>query len=421
MEKIGLHNYEAFLLDYLEGNLAEPQVTELKLFAITHPELEIDLDMGALPVFSQEEIPLDFKEQLKKTEADLLNEMLLNYLEGNLPEEEQTLIRSKLLNDKDLALELEFLKKTVLQADRSIVFPEKNKLHKTGEDLVLGNRIIAYYEQLMPAPEKQAFEQELSQSFDLRQELELVSKTRLRADTTLVYPDKNELKRSGRVIALFTTRSVAVLAASLLLLLTLGLVLVYYIKQQPEPALAESNRSGIPAVEEISPRLQPDRVKNKEAQTPHRSQNGPKAASHSLTGTREKHKFVSAPQSTLPLSQVAEGKANILTQELPEKKDLAASTPTLPAEVKKIDDQSITNIGALAPDSSFGQLHTLAVLEEGDDDEADAPASRPKGFWQKAVRVAKKINSLGIKNIDGAEQGNKNYSLSFNSFSVEKH
>jgi hypothetical protein len=426
MEKIGLHNYEAFLLDYLEGNLAEPQITELKLFALTHPELEIDLDMGALPVFSHEDIPLDFKEQLKKTEADLQSEMLLNYLEGNLSEEVRTLMESKLLNDKNLALELELLKKTILQADRSVLFPEKNKLHKTEEDLVLSNRVIAYYEQLMPASEKQAFEQELSQSFDLRQELELVSKTRLRPDASLTFPDKNELKKSGRVIALFTTRSdsyrtVVAIAASILLLLTLSLVITYYTKQQPAPALAETKRSGVPATEEASPKLQPAPAKTKETPTPQPAQHGFAISSPSSTDPKMKQEPVPAPQSPLPLNQVAEHKESVAPQELPEKKDDAISTPALLTEVKKADNQGVINIQTSAPDSAFGQTHALAVLEEGDDDEADAPGARPKGFWQKAVRVAKKINSLGIKNIDGAEQGNKNYSLSFNSFSVEKH
>jgi hypothetical protein len=347
--------------------------------------------------------------------------MLLNYLEGNLSEEEHTHMRSKLLNDKNLALELELLKKTVLQADPSVLFPEKNKLHKTGEDLVLSSRVISYYEQLMPAPEKEAFEQELSQSFDLRQELELISKTKLRADMSLMYPDKNELKRAGRVIALFTPRLVAALAASLLLLLTLTLVLMHYTKQEPAPVLAKIKQSGVPALHQVSPNQLPDPVKNNETTTPPPSQNVPEISSPSPAGPKVKQKPLPASQTTLPVNQVAKHKERISPQEFPEKRDDVASNPALLTEVKKIDNQGVTNIQTPAPDSAFGQMHALAVLEEGDDDEADTPGARPKGFWQKAVRVAKKINSLGIKNIDGEEQGNKNYSLSFNSFSVEKH
>jgi len=37
------------------------------------------------------------------------------------------------------------------------------------------------------------------------------------------------------------------------------------------------------------------------------------------------------------------------------------------------------------------------------------------------VKLAKRANRLGLKSIDGVEQPNKKFSLSFNAFSVEKH
>lgn len=48
MSRITLNNYEAFLLDYLEGNISSDDAAELMLFAAQHPELEIDLEDGLI-------------------------------------------------------------------------------------------------------------------------------------------------------------------------------------------------------------------------------------------------------------------------------------------------------------------------------------------------------------------------------------
>ena len=42
--KIDIQNYEAFLLDYMEGNLSSEETVALQLFAAQHPHLEIDLN-----------------------------------------------------------------------------------------------------------------------------------------------------------------------------------------------------------------------------------------------------------------------------------------------------------------------------------------------------------------------------------------
>lgn len=427
MEKIGLHNYEAFLLDYLEGNLAEPEVAELKLFAMTHPELEIDLDMGGLPVVSHEHIPLDFKNQLKKTTADLETDLLLNYLEGNLSKEEQALVESKLAINKELASEFELLKKTILKAEGSLVYRGKNSLYKTEADLVLSNRVIAYYEQLMSPAEKQAFEQELGRNVDLKQELDLVSKTRLIIDASVVYPDKSELKKSGRVIALFAARSgnyrtVRAVAASLLLLLSLSLVVTYYTHQPPAAPLAKAKEPPATPIKQVSTAPPHDAAtvaKTLAARPQQPVQNGASAVPASINRQPVKQQSL-VPTPSSP-NQLAENTTTLQPEEAQERKDVPALSSTLLADANAVDNQDVTVVRAFASDNSATQTHVLAVLEEGYDDEADATDRKPKGFWQKAVRVAKKINGLGIKNINGEERGYKNYSVSFNSFSVEKH
>jgi hypothetical protein len=44
MNRINFSNYEAWLLDYAEGNLSAEDTAELLLFMEQHPELQTDVD-----------------------------------------------------------------------------------------------------------------------------------------------------------------------------------------------------------------------------------------------------------------------------------------------------------------------------------------------------------------------------------------
>lgn len=70
MERISIFNYEAFYLDYLEGNLNEEDTALLMAFFEENPDLRMD-DME-LPTYSAEEIKLDAtsKDDLKQYAED---------------------------------------------------------------------------------------------------------------------------------------------------------------------------------------------------------------------------------------------------------------------------------------------------------------------------------------------------------------
>lgn len=68
MSRINLNNYEAFWLDYLEGNLSTEDTAELMLFISQHPGLDIDLEL-TLP--SLESDPLHLSEESKNQLKDL--------------------------------------------------------------------------------------------------------------------------------------------------------------------------------------------------------------------------------------------------------------------------------------------------------------------------------------------------------------
>src|SRR6478735_7607572 len=114
MSKITIHNYEAFLLDYLEDNLNSSLIEELKQFALSHPELEIDLTETNLPYITEPNIEIDFKESLRKKDEPLEDEELLSYLEGVLDPQGRKYFEEKLSENPELKKAFEMYQKTFL-------------------------------------------------------------------------------------------------------------------------------------------------------------------------------------------------------------------------------------------------------------------------------------------------------------------
>ena len=72
MKTITIHNYEAYLLDYSEGNLTSGLCMELEAFVILHTELEINLKELELITIESEEIIYNKKQHLKNQTQRLL-------------------------------------------------------------------------------------------------------------------------------------------------------------------------------------------------------------------------------------------------------------------------------------------------------------------------------------------------------------
>jgi hypothetical protein len=145
MENISRDNYEAFLLDYLEGRLDAEKMHELRTFAITHPELGIDLEDSELAYLPPETGEAHFnKKHLFKTEDDVLvKDELLNYFEGGLTLGERKSFEEKLEANRELAAELNLLRKTRLEPDLSVVFNRKSRLKKGARIIALDIRVIS--------------------------------------------------------------------------------------------------------------------------------------------------------------------------------------------------------------------------------------------------------------------------------------
>ena len=134
---ISQYNYEAYFLDYHEGNLDAQATKELMLFLAMHPELQQEFEsFEAVTLNDIEEIKFENKESLKRSvtpvNASNFDELAVEYVEGTLnPTLTKELLTFIKLNPK-YEQELETYKLTKLTPDTSIFFEDKESLKRSG-------------------------------------------------------------------------------------------------------------------------------------------------------------------------------------------------------------------------------------------------------------------------------------------------
>lgn len=437
MSKITIDNYEAFLLDYAEGNLSGEDLAELKAFVLAHPELEIDLGDKDLPYFSENEITFEFKHDLKKNEEYLADEQILMYLEGLLSPAQKIAFENTLAADRSLALQLEQYKTTLLKADLNEGLVSKASLLKTEDDLILRDPAISYLEKQMSAAEEKEFELQLAADSSLKKDYELLAKTKLQADASVIYPNKEELKKETKVIVLFTLRRVTAVAAALLLLFGLTVIINYYNNQQVQPtqfagknpdggegaekAAATSNQKDpLPSVS--GSHNHTERVLAKKEQVKNESENsanGSEKRNETENKAKEESKEIQ-PENTTQL-------ANNQKQSPAQKTNQDEKTNLSPREIQSNEIQgselAVISQRTSKPDSALSHSDYIVGLAYESEEDEIAWAMKgddDKSLWKRAVRLAKQVNKLGVKAVDGQEDSGERYRLSFNSFSVEK-
>lgn len=145
MERISIHNYEAYLLDSIEGRLTIEQQMDLDTFMALHPDLSVDLEGLAEVSFDPQEAVFLNKDALKKTESDLVSdELLIAYVEQQLSSEDKLRVEESCAANPSLAKELELYKHTIAKADTSIVFEEKKSLKRRSKVILLNFRAASF-------------------------------------------------------------------------------------------------------------------------------------------------------------------------------------------------------------------------------------------------------------------------------------
>lgn len=206
--KINSENCEAWFLDYYEGNLSKEGVEELFAFLALNPEMHELFDSYDEVSFAPEkEIRFDWKSELKKPvdaqegiNESNYEEYFVSYTEGLLNAGEKAEVEKFLDRFPAKRGELELLQQAVLTPDASIVFEGKETLHKsiliTQENF--DEVAIASLEGLLNAEEEKAFAASVAANVEQQKSYALYQQTKLGADATIVFEDKESLKRKDR-------------------------------------------------------------------------------------------------------------------------------------------------------------------------------------------------------------------------------
>lgn len=137
MERISIFNYEAFYLDYLEGNLNEGDTALLMEFLDKHPELRMEDEI--LPSFETSIPSLDpqFKSTLKQTDhlGDMITEenaesFIIAETEGLLSPDRSNDLNDLLKERKDLQELRRLYAATRLKPDHTISYADKAGLKR---------------------------------------------------------------------------------------------------------------------------------------------------------------------------------------------------------------------------------------------------------------------------------------------------
>lgn len=221
---INLNNYEAFFLDYHEGNLTPEQVADLLLFVEQHPQLKEEFEnFEDITLYDLSPISFEHKSDLKKNiTAENCEEYFIRSAEGDLTSTEKTLLADFIKQHPHYSSDLELFAKTIVKADSSIVFENKAALKReaviTSEDELL----IASVEGMLTKTETTFLYKQLAVDAEMQHNYVLYQQTKLTADLSIVYEGKEELKRERKGIPFFYY-----VAAAASIALLIGLFFIY--------------------------------------------------------------------------------------------------------------------------------------------------------------------------------------------------
>ena len=324
MQKITIHNFEAFLLDLSEGNLSAPDKRELEAFMAMHPDLFTDMEGLSFAIAQPDTVTFFHKDTLKKTETDLVSaEQFIGYIEHQLTPEENLQLEKSCVANPVLATELKLYQRTITQADQSVVFT-----------------------------------------------------------------DKESLKRKSRVIWLNFSAAQFAAAASVVLLLTL------YI-------LWPSNRET----------TSPNALAHQSTQGKTLKQPSEQTQTNSLAKASENELPVHTPSNTLPHAlphRVVQAPGNLAHSGQPAPHNTGLNQPdTLPPIITK-EPEVLPYKEQLALSTIASKPQTVvAVITESDEDEKSIPEKKKQGFWALAGKALNNLNKAGVKAVDGEESTTK--------------
>lgn len=246
-----------YLIDFLDGNLSGEEEIEMLSFLEKNPDIREEFNGLEKTKLSPGPVNYKAKEKLKHAElnrpqqitTDNYEEYFIKSVENELDRTEKKELLMFLQLNPLLSKSYDQFHRTKLVADTTVCFPDKISLKtialQSTENISRSNYqdvLIANLEgELNEKEEKElsAFMQLNPLLFD---ELYLFEKTKLKADISIVFANKKQLKQTVVVPVRFIHRKHAwyAVAASIVVLLMAG-----WLFRQPSPVPDEGNRLAI--------------------------------------------------------------------------------------------------------------------------------------------------------------------------------
>lgn len=134
---INRHNYEEFFLLYVDNELTAGQRKIVEAFVASNPDLKEEFELIQQSTFVDDvKLDTNFINSLLKPvdeESTISEEQLLLYIDGELKADEKVKVEKELAANASLQKELQWLRRSQLTVDTSIVFPDKSLLYKQVE------------------------------------------------------------------------------------------------------------------------------------------------------------------------------------------------------------------------------------------------------------------------------------------------
>lgn len=135
MGKIGIHNYEAYLLDYLEGQLPEPLREEMQSFLKAHPAIAEEAEGLDAVRLDAPNVSFPDIDTLYQAEAAIMEEtqemLFLQAADRSLSPEGQKRLAQWMNDHPEASPDYSAAILTRLSPDEGIVFPDKAVLKKS--------------------------------------------------------------------------------------------------------------------------------------------------------------------------------------------------------------------------------------------------------------------------------------------------
>lgn len=149
-------------------------------------------------------------------------EFFILYMDGELSEEQVAMVDAFLLQHPDLQAELSMLMSTKLPVDDVTFFNKEELLSEHMKLNMAGDELLLYIDNELPSGSRESLSRQLEANKSLQAQHALLLKTKLDASEHIPYPNKEELYRHTKRVALF--RPWMRVAAAAVVIAALGLL-----------------------------------------------------------------------------------------------------------------------------------------------------------------------------------------------------